>query len=69
LPLKAKYKKGFNTKLKTMGTTEIVEEIERRIESIKKAQTKSLFPISRESIGALAELEDLLEVINESKNN
>ena len=44
---------------------DIIEEIERRIESLKEAQSKSETPINREAIGALSELEDLLETINE----
>tara|TARA_R110000796_G_scaffold226155_1_gene342640 strand:- start:791 stop:928 length:138 start_codon:yes stop_codon:yes gene_type:complete len=44
---------------------DIIEEIKRRIESIKEAQNKSELPINREAIGALSELEDLLETIEE----
>lgn len=44
---------------------DIIEEIERRIESIKKAQSNSQTQINREAVGALSELEDLLETVKE----
>ena len=43
----------------------IIEEVKRRIEVIRNAQRNSDSQLSRESIGALGELEDLLEWLEE----
>lgn len=39
----------------------IIEEVKRRIESIRKAKNSIDYQINREALGALSELDDLLE--------